>query len=366
MGFFDTVFNILTAPITLPSGLVIGVFTGGTSPASVLTDTIDAIDDITSYPYRVAIDLSREIAGSPGQIIAEIALGGAAHKIEVEKAKLSAYVGIITGDSNPRELLTIPVAAAINQSANEFRSIAKPIPEAVRARLAPHYSAVVVEKARYAVGYIGINVPELFNGFNKLFGDENATTVDDIIVFPREPSANYGDLHWWAHELQHVDQYTRWGVNKFAYEYVMNRSGVESECEVKAEELFPVNHHMVRVGATIMSADQGILVDQFVSSPNQQYRLQMQRDGNLVVYRVTTDPWTPVWASNTRKSGAVIAIMQGDGNFVLYDEQMGRKGKGAEWATGTNPNPGAFLALQNDGNLVIYRGNKAIWETGPR
>ena len=93
----------------------------------------------------------------------------------------------------------------------------------------------------------------------------------------------------------------------------------------------------------------------------------MQRDNNLVLYRKTTDqarPWEPVWSSSTRHKGPILALMQDDGNFVLYDNRLGANGKGAVWATGTNPNSGAFIALQNDGNLVIYKGSSAIWQTG--
>lgn len=43
------------------------------------------------------------------------------------------------------------------------------------------------------------------------------------------------------------------------------------------------------------------------------------------------------------------AIMQGDGNFVIY------RGTTPLWWTGTQGNPGAFLAMQTDGNLVVYR-----------
>lgn len=55
----------------------------------------------------------------------------------------------------------------------------------------------------------------------------------------------------------------------------------------------------------------------------------------------------------------VRAVMQGDGNFVIY-----RFG-GAIWHTRTNGNSGARLVLQNDGNLVVYTpGNTALWYTG--
>ena len=56
------------------------------------------------------------------------------------------------------------------------------------------------------------------------------------------------------------------------------------------------------------------------------------------------------------------AVMQADGNFVIYDQ-----GGKALWASGTcckPSHPGAYLALQNDGNVVIYdASNSPIWAT---
>jgi len=55
--------------------------------------------------------------------------------------------------------------------------------------------------------------------------------------------------------------------------------------------------------------------------------------------------------------GRFTAIMQTDGNFVVY-----YNGHGALWATGTNGNSGAYVVLQADGNLVVRRSNgTAAW-----
>ena len=66
----------------------------------------------------------------------------------------------------------------------------------------------------------------------------------------------------------------------------------------------------------------------------------------------TPDTWSlPAAARPTR------AIMQQDGNFVLYNAT----GNPA-WATDTNGNPGARLVLQDDRNLVVYASsNRALW-----
>jgi hypothetical protein len=61
----------------------------------------------------------------------------------------------------------------------------------------------------------------------------------------------------------------------------------------------------------------------------------------------------------TSQTGEYIAIMQSDGNFVVY------KGSGtATWSTNTEGNPGAWLNMQSDGNLVVYSsGGTALWNS---
>lgn len=53
------------------------------------------------------------------------------------------------------------------------------------------------------------------------------------------------------------------------------------------------------------------------------------------------------------------AIMQSDGNFVVYS-----KNGTAVWATNTSYGDGSYRAvMQSDGNFVIYNGNSSIWAT---
>lgn len=88
-----------------------------------------------------------------------------------------------------------------------------------------------------------------------------------------------------------------------------------------------------------------------LSSSNGTYRLVMQDDGNLVIY----SPNRPIWASNTRGSGADTLVMQTDSNLVIY--APGRP----VWAIGTVGAGGKRLVMQNDGNLVIYANDRSIW-----
>jgi hypothetical protein len=58
-------------------------------------------------------------------------------------------------------------------------------------------------------------------------------------------------------------------------------------------------------------------------------------------------------------NGRYTAIMQYDGNFVVYDN--GR----VKWASKT-VGKGDCIFMQGDGNLVIYQGYSATWETNTR
>jgi hypothetical protein len=86
------------------------------------------------------------------------------------------------------------------------------------------------------------------------------------------------------------------------------------------------------------------------------YRLDMQTDGNLVVYSASN---AAVWNSGTSGQPGNRAVMQVDGNFVIY----GTAGQ-VRWQSVTNGNNGAYAAMQGDGNFVIYSaGGAALWNT---
>lgn len=98
-------------------------------------------------------------------------------------------------------------------------------------------------------------------------------------------------------------------------------------------------------------------------SPNNQYALSLQEDGNLVLYRTNTRPYTAIWDSQTSGSGAtevrlgpdgILRLLTADGNLVWQSHSDGVYGR-------------YYFQLQTDGNAVIYRidssGTHAIWNT---
>jgi hypothetical protein len=88
------------------------------------------------------------------------------------------------------------------------------------------------------------------------------------------------------------------------------------------------------------------------------FDLDMQGDGNLVLYQDYAGFRVPVWSSQTEGNPGAFAVMQGDGNLVVYAAD-GRP----LWHSATHGRAGASLALQSDGNLVLYAAGRPLWQT---
>jgi len=104
---------------------------------------------------------------------------------------------------------------------------------------------------------------------------------------------------------------------------------------------------------TSLLTNQFLLKEDYLSSGDGRYQLILQDDGNLVLYRLSDHK--ALWASGTNGKAVSKAIMQQDGNFVIYGYPN------AVWATNTNGKPNATLIVQNDGNVVIYEPTVPIW-----
>ncbi len=91
----------------------------------------------------------------------------------------------------------------------------------------------------------------------------------------------------------------------------------------------------------------------FLTSPNNLYTLNLQDDGNLVLYDLNLGQ-KAIWVSHTYNMAVSRAVMQSDGNFVIYGYPD------SIWATNTYNQDGAFIVLQDDGTLVLY-GTTPIW-----
>ena len=111
--------------------------------------------------------------------------------------------------------------------------------------------------------------------------------------------------------------------------------------------------HVSSTFAGMLGQGQTLYAGSQICSDNKQYCLTLQAsDGNLVLY----GPKGAVWQSQTNGKGVTRAVMQQDGNFVLYTSS-----NQPIWVLNLQrANP--YLNVQDDGNLVFY-WDRAIWSS---
>jgi len=111
--------------------------------------------------------------------------------------------------------------------------------------------------------------------------------------------------------------------------------------------------------ATRLGPGQTLAAKSFLSSPDGRFRLNMQRDGNLVLYQHFGSN-KAIWQTGTGGHPGAYAVMQKDGNFVLY------AGSHPIWSTGTSQpaDAGAHLFVQDNARVDIYStARKKLWTT---
>jgi hypothetical protein len=98
---------------------------------------------------------------------------------------------------------------------------------------------------------------------------------------------------------------------------------------------------------------ESLLPGQGISTCDGNYRLIYQNDGNLVLYRVSDG--LAVSSAATGGTAPGRALMQTDGNFVVYDA------KGVpRYNTYTYGNPGARLEVANYCAWRVMKGNREL------
>jgi Domain of unknown function (DUF4157) len=148
-----------------------------------------------------------------------------------------------TLDSLPQTLAALlgpPLADAIQNERDRTYPHAQPIPQAIRTQLAPFFPRSVLQSVRYSTDWdptaVG-TLPQLLLGN----GAVRAVTLGDVILFRDVYLAE--DPLLWAHELTHVEQYRRLGVETFATEYLQQAEILENEAITKANM---IKKHLVR------------------------------------------------------------------------------------------------------------------------
>jgi hypothetical protein len=242
-------------------------------------------------------------------------------------------------------LLGEPIRGWIEASRNAAANTAvQSIPDNIRTRLAPLFPPHVLHKARYTtdVGAVGS-----LQWFTHEQQDGGAITLDNIIVFfdGRDVNCEYADpqkkaacIWLWAHELEHVLQYDRLGIEGFAQAYVDQtcilpgndmHGGYESDrCQIerwadKKANLLALNRDFLdcctlRVGAVptveirdrvLSTTEEFRALDTITVGPN----VTLQGTGDVTLRAGNRIIFTPAFQTELggRLSGEIIPSMAG-------------------------------------------------------
>jgi len=105
-----------------------------------------------------------------------------------------------------------------------------------------------------------------------------------------------------------------------------------------------------------LSANQNLYPGQELFAADDEYRLAMQADGNLVIYNYLGQA---TWSSGTNGQNIAYLTMQSDGNLVLYNTNGV-----AVWDTQTNGQGGTSISMVNNGNLNMNNSSGGlVWDS---
>lgn len=204
-----------------------------------VNSTATAAQNLSNLPIDAAKAGLASVAGKPGEIVGDALTVGQRATSEVG-VTIAKGVGNLLQGHDPLEAnpATLALAAAIESARDQHQQEAKPVPEPVRAALSPLVPGPILNKAKYTVGFTKLSLPDAINTCQTEIGSAkaHAVTVDYIIVFSDEPKLTISGLSWWAHELHHVAQYDKFGVQTFAQKYIKSSSALENEARAKEEE----------------------------------------------------------------------------------------------------------------------------------
>jgi len=132
-------------------------------------------------------------------------------------------------------LATLIQSARENAIANGVR----PIPPSIQRALLGFFPDAILRKVRYASGNAdAITIP----GLAMTYGHIGGLTLGDVILFNDDHLARI-DTKLWAHELTHVMQYERWGIEGFARHYIQDSGALEKEARDNADRYVAWSEH---------------------------------------------------------------------------------------------------------------------------
>ncbi|QRF66440.1 DUF4157 domain-containing protein [Ponticoccus alexandrii] len=170
------------------------------------------------------------------------------------------YADDVLQGGDAGEIRGLPLAAAIRQAHAYYGGKTKPLPDDVKTLLASTgvIPPSVLDRARYVVDNDGSTVASIINDLTLKFGSKtdvnHAVTIDDIIVFAKEPR-RLEDIGFWAHEIHHVAQYKQLGIEGFAADFTVRWEAMEADAgNVAVQVVEKISAFLIAAGISIKSA----------------------------------------------------------------------------------------------------------------
>lgn len=125
------------------------------------------------------------------------------------------------------------LSAVIRHSRDEaIRDGARPLPPRLRRQLARYFDDAVLEKTRWTIADDRIGIDTVLAWSVPHY---HAVTLDHVIVFFDEEASRKQSI--WLHELSHVEQYRKIGLDRFSRHYVANWRKLEANTRSRTSRL---------------------------------------------------------------------------------------------------------------------------------
>lgn len=169
----------------------------------------------------------------PSVVAASRGIFGRAEHVTLEKA--ADYW--LASDDGKRSGSVLGSGAALALAirlgrAEAVRSGVEPVPREFKRAFKKHYPDKVLEEARWTVADPDSRLGRVLARWPV---QEGAVTLGDVVVFKTRRAAKNRQL--FAHELVHVDQYRKLGINTFARRYAADPAPIEEEARRKARRV---------------------------------------------------------------------------------------------------------------------------------
>ncbi|MDO5970314.1 hypothetical protein Q4Q35_10900 [Flavivirga aquimarina] len=219
-----------TAKVITGGGNIKQIYKPYTDASKQAGAAIGGMTNVISEPQRYLYQQANKFAsqvGDEAEFVFDISTFVQRYSSDLAVSGAHATANILQG-KDPFQVTALPLAAAVRSARDRFKDKAIPIPQELKIFLKGKLPDATINRAKYAVGKVEITLPNFVNNIVISNNSNHAVTVDDIIVFYRTPKSFFEDPCFWIHEMMHVEQYRKWGIERFAWKW-LNKYPIEKE-----------------------------------------------------------------------------------------------------------------------------------------